>query len=199
MAKQFKSLRQIEAERAQERLKWDTFARKVRGGPNFGNEEVKRALAAGYTIDDVNGYLKYSGVTPKGDFAVGGYKENSFKQWGTKDSGSVSPTTTKNEFYRYTGPAQATPAKPAETPKPAAPSTPNTSVTTPQVGPVNPELMIPKGTTEMNAGDSIRLVGENLGIKAKRSSAQKSQMTSRGTGRLTIPRSSGYQPLNLGM
>lgn len=176
--------------------KYKKMASTIGKGSSFGNEEVKRAIAAGYTMDDVNGYLKYSGITPNGDFAVGGYTETERYDWGTKDSGSVNPTTTKDPFYRYVG---AAPSIPQKKPDPAPKQELNPVTPPPQVSPVNPELSIPPGTNEMNVGDSIRLIGENIGIKAKRSSAQRSRLTSKGTGRLTIPRSSGYQALNLGM
>lgn len=170
---------------------YSRFTETVGRGNSFGNEEVKRALAAGYTLDDVNGYLKYSGITPKGDFAVAGYNERKVRSWGTKDSGSVGPSISKDPYYRFVG--SAAPAAPtAPAPRPAEPTDPTApTVSNPTTTPINPELAIPT--------DSIRLLGENLGIKAKRSSAQKSNLTSKGTGRLTIPRSSGYQPLNMGM
>lgn len=184
--------------------KYQEFEKKVGRGGNFGNEEVKRAIAAGYSMDDVNDYLKYTGITPKGDFAVGGFTEKTSRNWGTKDSGYVKSDTVKDPYYRFSGSAPVTPAvpksAPAPTPPPAAPA-----VSAPPPISVNPELAIPTttkdptATQEMNVGDSIRIVGENMGIKAKRSSAQKAKLTSKGTGRLTIPRSSGYQPLNMGM
>lgn len=175
--------------------KYNKLASTVSRGGSFGNEEVKRALEAGYTIDDVNGYLKYSGITPKGDFAVGGQNETLKTMWGTKDSGYVKPETTRTPFYQYTGP----------TPKATTPETPATKPPDPTPAPqapttsVNPELAIPPSTPEMNVGDSIRIVGENLGIKARKSSASKANLTSKGTSRLTIPRSSGYQPVNMGV
>lgn len=177
--------------------KYREFEKKVGRGGNFGNEEVKRAIAAGYSMDDVNDYLKYTGITPKGDFAVGGFNKSEDSIQNSPNVGGRRTVTSNDPYYRFVGATPAAPTpKPAEAPKPS-PAAP--SVTTPPVTPVNPELSIPAGTQEMNVGDSIRLVGENMGIKAKRSSAQKAKLTSKGTGRLTIPRSSGYQPLNMGM
>ena len=170
----------------QDSEKYQKFASVVGRGGSFGNQEVKRAIDAGYTMDDVNGYLKYSGITPQGDFAVGGYKENTFSPWGTKDSGDVNSTTTKDPFYRFVGATPPATQQKATDPAPAAPD----PAPAPQTSPGNPELTIP--------GVDVRLVGENLGIKPKNSAARKSGQINKGTNRLTIPRSSGFTGINLG-
>jgi hypothetical protein len=190
------SLNRINSILSGEDKKYSDFASKVGRGGTFGNEEVKRAIAAGYTMDDVNGYLKYSGITPQGDFAVSGFNKGENEIQNSPNVGGKRTVSTNDPYYRFIGAAPAAPA-PAPTPTPAPePTAP--AVSTAPVTPVNPELMIPSGVQEMNVGDSIRLLGENMGVKARRSTAQQSRLTSRGTGRLTIPRSSGYQSLNIG-
>jgi len=90
--------------------------------------------------------------------------------------------------------------KPGEAPQPApaaapeAPSNPPgpTSTNLDQAGAVaaygNPALTIP--------GVDVRLTGENVGIKAKRSKSSSSGGGS-GTSRLIIPRSAGTNSLNI--
>ena len=195
--KKFQSIADWEKSYWETKAKYDGLASAAGKGGSFGNEEVKRAIAAGYSMDDVNGYLKFSGIRPSGDFAVGGFKENTGSSQNHPNVGGTRTDTTKTPYYRYTGSAPAAPVQqptPKKEPDPAPPPPTDTKPPTP----VNPELAIPD-PNEMNPGDSIRLVGENLGIRAKRSSAQMSNLTKKGTGRLTIPRSSGYQPLNMGM
>jgi hypothetical protein len=179
-----------------EAKKYEEFAKKVRRGEGFGNAEVQRAIQAGYTMDDVNGYLKWTGLTPKGDFAVGGYNvedTTGFGPSGTKDSRLASDSS-RSEYYRFVGPQPST--APAQQPSSSNISTP-TPTATQSTSPLNPELAI--SPNDMNFGDSIRVTGENLGIKAKRSRAQISRSTSKGTSRLTIPRSSGASSLNMGL
>lgn len=61
-----------------------------------------------------------------------------------------------------------------------------------ETAPGNPTLTMP--------GTDVRLLGENLGIKARRSKADKAGLTKMGTSRLTIPRarSAGVSGLNIG-
>ena len=80
--------------------------------------------------------------------------------------------------------------------KPAAPSPAPSPVELAQAGssgnaPGNPQLQIP--------GINVRLTGEQIGIKPAVSSARREKQVSRGSSRLTIPRSSGASGLNLGM
>jgi len=53
----------------------------------------------------------------------------------------------------------------------------------------NPALTIP--------GVDVRVTGENVGIKAKRSKARASGATSSGTSQFMVPRSSGVNSLNI--
>lgn len=70
----------------------------------------------------------------------------------------------------------------------AAPSVDDTPA--PSTAPGLPELTIP--------GVNVRLLGENIGIKARSSKARKAGLINKGTSRLTIPRSAGASSLNLG-
>lgn len=94
-------------------------------------------------------------------------------------------------FYRpETAPAPPpSPAAPAPEPPPPAPTAPTFDQPAVVAAYGNPELTIP--------GIDVRLTGENIGIKAKRSGAKQQGLTSKGTNRLTIPRSSGSNPLNI--
>jgi hypothetical protein len=173
--------------RPDETKKWDKFRSVVGKGGSFGDAEVQRALNAGYSMDDVNEYLKWSGITPKGNFAVGGF--NREQEWGGAGRDGGGFNTKETPFYRFTG--NATASRPApESPKPAT-AAEAPSDTEPIIAPGNPELSIP-------VPDTIRITGENLGIKTKNSSARRSGQINKGTSRLTIPRSSGYQSLNFG-
>lgn len=163
-------------------LKWKEFTEKVNVKGNFSDAEVQRALDAGYTLDDVNNYLQWSGITPVGSFGVGGYNDSPI-QSGSGDGARTTPG--KVPYYKYFGNATAAPKAPApapetktEAPAPTTPSLGNTSLTAPG----NPALSIP--------GTSIRLIGENIGIKAKNSSARIAGLINKGTNRLKIPRSS---------
>jgi hypothetical protein len=93
-------------------------------------------------------------------------------------------------FYK----PDSVPAAPAPAPAPAPDPTPAPAPTAPTLDQPaavaaygNPELTIP--------GVDVRVTGENIGLKAKRSSAKQQGLTSIGTNRLTIPRSSGSNPL----
>lgn len=79
---------------------------------------------------------------------------------------------------------------PAPAPAPVAAPPPPPAPPSPSTAPGNPALSIP--------GVDVRLTGENLGIKSKNSSARISGKLNKGTSRLTIPRSSGANSLNLG-
>lgn len=70
----------------------------------------------------------------------------------------------------------------------------------PQVAPGLPSLMIPSSeTTNLSEpGVDVRLIGEKVGIKAKKSKARLAGKINTGTSRLTIPRSSGAASLNIG-
>jgi hypothetical protein len=93
--------------------------------------------------------------------------------------------TTNQYTQQYWKPAVSAAPVPtaAPVPEPIAPVAP------PMVDPQqsaaaygNPDLTIP--------GVDVRLTGENIGIKAKRSNSRASGSTSKGTSRLIIPRSS---------
>lgn len=165
-----------------ETKKWDKFAKDVGQGKSFGDGEVQRALDSGYTTNDVNDYLKYSGITPKGSFAVGGYNKSQVVG-GSGDGANFS--TKETPFFKYFGNATATPKAPPAAP--AADPQPESIRVGAAMG--NPQLTIP--------GVDVRLSGENLGIKPAKSAARKMGSTNRGTSRLTIPRSSGFNPLNI--
>lgn len=94
-------------------------------------------------------------------------------------------------FYRPdsvpAAPAPTPPPAPDPTPPPAAAPTFDQPAAVAAYG--NPELTIP--------GVDVRVTGENIGLKAKRSSAKQQGLISKGTNRLTIPRSSGSNPLNI--
>lgn len=80
-------------------------------GGTFGDAEVQRALAKGYTLEDVNNYLKDSGITPSGSFGVAGYNE-SYGFSGSGDGAGFSKQQTP--YYRYFGPAVAAPPPPPD-------------------------------------------------------------------------------------
>lgn len=166
--------------------KWSEFERKVQGGKNFGDNEVQRALAAGYTIDDVNSYLKDRGITPQGNFAVAGFNEYTSRSTNTPNGGYTSGSPQKSPFYRYTGQLGIPRPQTEARPEPAKQSAPAQAA----AAPGTPELSIP--------GVNLRLLGQNIGIKLKKSSAREMGQINKGTSRLTIPRSSGFQSLNLG-
>jgi hypothetical protein len=91
-------------------------------------------------------------------------------------------------FYK----PDSVPAAPAPAPDPTpapAPTAPTLDQPAAVAAYGNPELTIP--------GVDVRVTGENIGLKAKRSSAKQQGLTSKGTNRLTIPRSSGSNPLNI--
>jgi hypothetical protein len=93
-------------------------------------------------------------------------------------------------FYRPDSvPSQAPTAAPAPAPPPPAPVAPALDQPAVVAAYGNPELTIP--------GVDVRLTGENIGIKPRKSNARASGATSKGTGQLTIPRSSGSNPLNI--
>jgi pyruvate/2-oxoglutarate dehydrogenase complex dihydrolipoamide acyltransferase (E2) component len=95
-------------------------------------------------------------------------------------------------FFRPGDPAPqaAPPPEPAPDPTPPpAPVAPAFNQPAVVAAQGNPELTIP--------GVDVRVTGENIGLKAKRSSAKQQGLTSKGTNRLTIPRSSGSNPLNI--
>jgi hypothetical protein len=94
-------------------------------------------------------------------------------------------------FYKpNSAPAPAAPPPaPAPEPPPPAPTAPALDQPAAVAAYGNPELTIP--------GVDVRVTGENIGLKAKRSSAKQQGLTSKGTNRLTIPRSSGTNPLNI--
>ena len=87
-------------------------------------------------------------------------------------------------------PPPAQEAAKAETP--AAPPAPPATPAPPETAPGLPSLMIP--------GVDVRLLGQQIGVKARKSKASQSGLTSMGTSRFTIPRprSSGASSLNIG-
>lgn len=99
-------------------------------------------------------------------------------------SGHTSNPWTATVWKKQAAPRPADPDQSAPTSAPA-PTTPSMG----GAGAGNPQLTIP--------GVDVRLSGENLGIKPAKSSSRKAGTTNRGTSRLTIPRSSGYNPLNI--
>jgi len=79
--------------------------------------------------------------------------------------------------------------QPAEITDPPAPSP--VTLDQPKIAETfgNPALTIP--------GVDVRVIGENVGIKAKRSKAKASGATSSGTSQFMVPRSSGVNSLNI--
>jgi len=93
-------------------------------------------------------------------------------------------------FYKPDSvPAAPPPAPPPDPTPPPAAAAPTFDQPAAVAAYGNPELTIP--------GVDVRVTGENIGLKAKRSSAKQQGLTSKGTNRLTIPRSSGTNPLNI--
>jgi hypothetical protein len=167
--------------------KWSEFEQKVQGGKNFGDNEVQRAIAAGYTLDDVNSYLKERGVTPQGSFAVAGFNEYTSRSTNTPNEGYTSGSPQKDPFYRYVG-SLSIPKSQGDGKTEPAKEAPTTQTATSAAG--TPELTAP--------GVNLRLLGQNMGIKLRKSSARQMGQINKGTSSLTIPRSSGFQSLNFG-
>lgn len=178
---------------------------------NFGTKDVNKALELGFNADDINTFLKTSGITPKnGDFAVGGF--NKTTRYSDKiEQGVKNPKlkglmadvydkgwkqTVDTPYYKYLGSSTATP-RPTPTPRDDTESTDSgtgdgTDVSTGTVS--NPAASMPR-TPLMD----YRVNADSLGIRPRLSGARRSGAVNRGTSRLSIPRSSGYSSLNLGM
>lgn len=170
----------------EEMSKWDEFIKKVGvKGSSFGDAEVQRAINAGYTTDDVNDYLRYSGITPSGNFGVAGYTDKEVQSGAGEGTGW---RTEKSPYYRFFGSTNPAPKSTEDSGSRKSSTTP--AAPSPSTAPGNPALMIP--------GIDVRLLGENIGIRTKRSSARRSGQINRGTSRLTIPRSAGARSLNIG-
>ena len=83
-------------------------------GQAFGDEQVQKATAAGYTVDQVNDFLKATGTKATGNFAVGGYNDQMLAT-GAGDGAEYG--STKTPYYRFIGP---TPAQPVAPPDPTS-------------------------------------------------------------------------------
>lgn len=157
--------------------KWNSFLEDIdMRGQTFGDAEVQRALNAGYSTNDVNDYLKWSGITPKGNFAVAGYNESQVMS-GSGDGARFS--TAKNPYYRFIGAATAQPA-PAPDPaayNPGAPKgyTPTTAVPD-NFDPSSMQIKIPESdpmiaqlqqnlTNAVRPPDTSQLTNQLAGIK----------------------------------
>lgn len=133
------------------------------------------ATAPQLTVDERNQGFSW---TQEGTTRTRGYTWQNAKGPAQRIAGKDIP------IWRKVGPAPpAAAAAPAPTPEPAPTPAPSSA-------PGLPELTIP--------GVDVRLTGENIGIKAKNSSARRSGQLNKGTSRLTIPRSSGANSLNFG-
>lgn len=169
-------------------------------GSNWGDAEFQRALAAGYSMEDVNSYLKWSGITPQGNFAVGGF--NTQMSQGGAGPASRPLSSSQVPYYRYTGPATApaprpaapaTPAPaPAPAPRPLAPQ-PTDSLAVGASTPIPEPKFAPGGATSEVDG------GMAQGFRRKKSSGRIAGLTTKGTSQFKITgqnsRSSG---LNIG-
>jgi hypothetical protein len=173
-------------------------AAKQQGG-SWGDAEFQRATAAGFSSDDVNAYLKWSGITPQGNFGVAGFN-NEMQMGGSGDGAGLS--TRQTPYYRYFGPTTAAPKPPAAAPSgPAAPASPKPLIQQPTdslaVGgaPPLPEPRFQQG----GAGSEIDS-GAAAGFRRKKSSARIAGLTTKGTSQFKIngqsARSSG---LNIGV
>lgn len=101
----------------------------------------------------------------------------------------ITDLNSANDLGKVLAERQRRAAAPAAAPSPAPAASQSTGQSNNVPG--NPQLSVP--------GINVRLTGEQVGIKPAESTARREKQTSRGTSRLTIPRSSGASGLNLGM
>jgi hypothetical protein len=146
---------------------------------SFGNRQGFR----GYVDDNTF----YGDTSPTGspDWTFVG--NHQFDGSSTNPKGGHTSGTQSTKIWKRTTPKAADPA-----PAPAAPAPAAAPAQAPASNaPGNPQLQIP--------GINVRLTGEQVGIKPAESTARREKQTSKGSSRLTIPRSSGASGLNLGM
>lgn len=154
---------------ANKKKQQDTLARIF---TNANTSKYKLKSGESLTPGDGLAVVRYQSVQNNGGPNVGSYRSN------VPIYGKVQA--------QATAPAAPAPVAPAPAPEPRVPQVD----AAPTTAPGNPALSIP--------GIDVRLTGENIGIKAKRSKARSAGLTSSGTNRLTIPRSSGANSLNIG-
>jgi hypothetical protein len=173
-----------------------------RQGSNWGDAEFQRAVAAGYSAEDVNAYLKWSGLTPQGNFGVAGFNKE-MQMGGSGDGRGFS--TAQTPYYRYFGPSTAAPAAPT------TPSTPSTDgnykskelVKTPGArrgddstisnSTPDPKFMPGGASSEVDSGMA-------QGFRRKKSSGRTAGLTTQGTKQFKITGQNGRSSgLNIGV
>lgn len=135
----------------------------------FDQEAYGRAMHAGYSQADINGFLKESGVRASGPmFQVGGMREVNPLVSNSRND----PVTRRSDLYWQVTPG----AEPWTPPAPVAPDYGNT---------VNKTIALPNGTGTIEtinslpsaASASAPILGDPLGEQSQRISRQKVRLS----------------------